>query len=249
MTDFSQLLRGIASRLPIPEPARSRILLEIATDVEDLFHHLVEDGMDEEKALAAVSEQFDLSDEALRELARIHSSPLSRSLDGLSGQARSTWERVVLGLVALFLIPGLLGGLLLQPTLFKDASVLVYVLVAILILGLGIGIWKSAALFGPGRSQPSVPRRGLRILPGLSLLLIAMGFAGIWVELYRSALAIRVTPGGALRFLVEWLYMASATMVVALSGGLLIGLIWFFLENRAGHLEEKAAALLLGPPA
>ena len=35
--------------------------------------------------------------------------PGNISLDGLSGQARSAWERVILGLVALFVIPGLLG--------------------------------------------------------------------------------------------------------------------------------------------
>jgi hypothetical protein len=249
MTDFAPLLRGIATRLPVSEPARSRILLEIATDVEDLFHHLTETGSDEDEAFAAVTEQFDLSDEALQELARIHSSPLSRSLDGLSGQARSPWERVVLGLVVLFVIPGLVGGLILQPRLFRDASVLVYGLVGLLILGLGVGVWKSAVLFGPAGNRTPVPRRGIRILPGLALLLFSLGFAGIWVELYRCALAIRANPVNPLRNLVEWLYMASATMVVALSGGLLVGLLWFFLENRAGHLEEKAAARILGPPA
>ena len=249
MNDFSSHLRHLATRLPVPEPARSRILLEIATDMEDLFHHLVDGGAGEDEAVRAVADQFDLSDEAIRELAQIHSSPVSCSLEGLSGQARSTWERVVLGLVALFVIPALLGGLFFQPGLFRDASPLAFGLVGFLVLGIGIGSWKALALFRPGPSPAPIPRRGLRSLPGLSLLILLLGFAGVWVELYRSALAIRGEPPQALRHIVEWLHLASATMVVALSGALLTALLWFFLENRAGHLEEKAAATLLEPPA
>lgn len=246
MNDFSPHLRQIAGRLPIQEPTRSRVLLEIASDMEDLFQHLLREGLETEEATAAVVEQFDLSDEALTELARIHGSPLNRSLDGLSGQARSTWERVVLGLVALFIIPGLVGGLVFQPTLILDASPVVYALVGLLLLGLGIGIWRVSGLFRPGHAPAPVSRKGIRTLPGLALLLLFLGASGIWVELYRAALGIRGTPTLALRYLVEWLHLASATLVVALSGALLLGLIWFFLETRATHLDERAAALLLG---
>ncbi len=249
MSDFSAQLRHISARLPIPEPARSRVLLEIATDMDDLFRHLVEGGMAPEVAEAEVAEHFDLSDDALRELSQIHNSAISCSFGKLSGQARSTWERVILGLVALFVSPPLLGAFFLQPTLLQDASLLVAGLVAILALGLGVGLWKAAVLFRPIQPRGPIPRRGLRSLPGITLLLLFLGFAGIWVELYRSALAIRITPQMALRYLVEWLHLASATMVVALSGALLTALLWFFLENRASHLEEKAAAAILEPTA
>jgi hypothetical protein len=244
MSGFAPHLRNLANRLSIPEPVRSRVLLEIATDMEDLFRHLVEGGMEEEEAAGSVVEQFDLSEDALRDLAEIHNSPISRSLEGISGQARTRWERVILGLVALFVTPILLGPVLFQPTLLEDASRLAFVLLGILVLGLGLGVWKAVALFRPGSRVP-IPRKGLRVLPGIALLLFALGFAGIWVELYRAALAIRSSPGMALRFLVEWLHMASATMVLALAGALLTALLWFFLENRCRYLEERAAAAIL----
>lgn len=249
MSDFSAHLRHISARLPIPEPARSRVLLEIATDMGDLYQHLADGGMTPGEAENVVVEQFDLSDEALRELSQIHNSTLSCSLEGLSGQARSKWERVILGLVALFVSPPLFGALFFQPTLLTDASLLAAGLLVVLALGFGIGLWKAAVLFRPNRRRRPIPRRGLRALPGLTLLLLFMGFAGIWVELYRSALAIRITPQMTLRHLVEWLHLASATMIVALSGALLTALLWFFLENRASHLEEKAAEAILEPPA
>ena len=62
----------------------------------------------------------------------------------------------------------------------------------------------------------------------------------------RAALRIQAAPGTALRHLVEWLHMASATLVVALSGALLTALVWFFLEARAADLDRGAAAHMLG---
>ncbi len=247
MSGFAERLRSIATRLPVPEPARSRILLEMATDMDDLFQHLVEKGMAEPEANRTVVQQFDLSDEALLELARVHASPLSCSLEGLSGQARSPWERVVLGLVALFVIVGL-GGLLLRTRVVLDASPVAYLLGIIILAGTALGIWKANHLFVGQKPGGPISRRGLRMLPGLSLILVGLGMVGVWVELYRSALVIRSEPGMAMVHLVRWLHLTSATLVVALSGALLTALFWFFLENRAAHLEEKAAAELLERP-
>ena len=129
MNDFSDCLRKLSARLPIPEPARSRVLLEMATDMDDLLRHHLDIGTGREEAVRIVEEQFELSDEALAELVQLHNSPLQRSLDGLSKQAGSSWERVVLALIALFVIPGLVT-LLLQPGLFGDASPLAWALVS-----------------------------------------------------------------------------------------------------------------------
>ena len=247
MSDFSSQIRQFSARLPIPEPARSRVLLEMATDMEDLLEHYLAKGMERKAALRNVEEHFDLSDEALKELVQVHTSPLQRSLEGLSGQIRSRWERGVLALVALFVILGLARQLV-HPPLYHTAGPLALLLLAILALGGGIGVWRAVSLFGPSSRNGGRPasRKGLQSLPFLSLLLLGLGFAGIWVELYRSALVIRRTPGMALRFLVEWLHMASATLVVALSGSLLVALLWFFLEARASQLDERAAASLMG---
>lgn len=244
MSDFSERLRGIAARLPVPEPARSRILLEISTDMEDLFAHLVEGGMPEAEAKGTVREKFDLPDETLQELAQVHATPLACSLEGLSGQARSTWERIILGLVALSVIVGL-GGLLLRTRVFLDASPVAYVMGGILLVGLGLGARYARRLFVAPDMVGPIPRGGLRMLPGLSVVLLGLGLAGVWVELYRSALVIRSEPEMSMVHLVHWLHLSSATLVVAFSGALLTALLWFFLENRAAHLEERAAAQIL----
>ena len=245
MSHFAIPLRTLAERLPIPEPARSRILLEMATDMEDLLQHYLERGRDRSEAIRAVEEQFHLSDEALKELVQVHTSPLQLSLEGFSSQLRSPWERGLLVLVGLFVAPGLLLHLL-QPAILRDASPLVFALLLVLVIALGMGGSRAVGLFRPGAETPGpIPRGGIRALPGLALLLLGLGFSGVWVELYRSVLAIRAGPGAAIGHLVRWLHMASATLVVALSGALLTGLLWFFLEARAASLEERAAASMM----
>lgn len=246
MMDFSPHLHALGARLPIPEPVRSRILMEMAADMEDLLQHCLDQGIPPDQARRTVEEQFELADEAIHELVRIHTSPVRTSLEGLSSQARSPWERALLGLVGLLVAAGLVTHLL-QPGLLADASLLAYLLLALLAAALGIGLWKAVALRGRGTpANGPAPRRGIRALPALAVLLLGTGFAGVWLELFRVALRIQASPPTALRLLVEWLHMASATLVVALSGAVLTALVWFFLETRAADLDRRAAHHLLG---
>lgn len=247
MNEFSGHLRDIAARLSIPEPARSRVLLEIATDMEDLLDHHLESGVGREEAISAVEEQFDLSEDALRDLVEVHSSSCRGPLERISQQAQSSWERGVLVVVAVFVAVGLVTQMV-QPGLFRAAGILTYVVLPVLALALGVGAWKGAALFRVGnRLRMPIPRGGIRSLVTLALLLVGTGFAGVWIQLYRAGLQIREVPRLALVHLVDWLYASSATLVVALSGAVLTGLLWFSLEARATALEERAAQTLIHP--
>ncbi len=75
---------------------------------------------------------------------------------------------------------------------------------------------------------------------------MAVAAVGLWVELYLSALRIRNAPGETLIHLVGWVHMASATLVIALSGALILGFLWFFLEFRTRRQELNAVADLFG---
>jgi hypothetical protein len=244
MSRFSKALSDAAHRLTVSEPARSRILLELAADMDDLNQVYLERGYSDKDALGEVLEQFDLSEEALRELARVHDTPLQRSLENLSGQVKGTWSRVLLGLLALSVAVGT-GPPLFQGQIYRDASVLVWALVPLLFIGLAIGVWKSYRLFFGGRSWAPELKNGLGYLLGLAGLQMALAFGGLWVELFRTAVRIRGAPGEVPIHLVGWIHSSAATLIVALTGAIILGSIWFFLVVRARQLEESAAARLL----
>ena len=72
MNRFAHVLKHAEDRLRAPEPARTRILLEMAADLEDGYRHYLERGLDEADAARRAEEAFSTSDETLRLLERVH---------------------------------------------------------------------------------------------------------------------------------------------------------------------------------
>lgn len=72
MSRFTSLLKRIDDRLKFPQPTKSRILLEIAADLEDLHLLYLERGLGEEEAAQLAEEKFDFSDKALQEFTHVH---------------------------------------------------------------------------------------------------------------------------------------------------------------------------------
>ena len=244
MSRFAQVLSDADARLMVPEPARSRILLEIAADMEDLHGAYLGKGLSEEDAEVAVRDHFDLSEEVLRELVRVHDTPLQRSLENLSGHARGAWPRLLMVTLALFVTVAS-GSLLFRGQLYKDASGLVWILMPLLALGLATAVGQAHRMYKAGHDWNPSLGSGLGRLLGLAVLIMVVATCGLWVELYLGALRIRAVPGEALIHLVGWLHMASATLVIALSGTLVLGFLWFFLDSRVRRQELAAVADLL----
>ncbi len=244
MSRFTQSLLDADARLNVPEPARSRILLELAADMEDLHREYLGRGLSADEADREVLEHFDLSDQALIELVQVHDSPLQRSLENLSGPVRGPWSRMLMVILALFVTVAS-GSLLFRGELYRDASGLVWILMPILGLGLVIAAGKGHRLFRGSDTWSPARRHSLLRLLGLAAAMIVVAGGGLWFELYRSALRIRAVPGEALIHLVGWLHMAAATLVIALSGALVLGFLWFFLEAQVRRQELAAAANLL----
>ena len=106
MSEFGSVLRSLSDRLDLPQPARSRVLIEVAADLADLEAVYAERGSTPEQAREQALERLDLSDEAIRELVRVHGSPLRRGLDRLGERGRRRWERLALAALLLFLLAG-----------------------------------------------------------------------------------------------------------------------------------------------
>lgn len=245
MSRFNELLLEADSRLGVAEPARSRILLELAADMDGLFEEVLARGVSEEEAEIQVAEHFDLSDETLRELLKVHDTPLQRSLGGFVGQVQGPGSRALILLLALFVVL-VSGTLLLRSELYRDASELVWVLLPLLALGVVWAGGRAATLLRPGdRWKRDLAGGSSRILT-LALFIPALAVAGLWVQLYISAVRIRGAPQEAMVLLVGWIHMASATLTVAISSALFLAFLWFLLESRARRMAERALAQLLG---
>jgi len=240
MNRFGDVLRDIDARLDLPQPARSRLLLEIAADLDQTYATLRERGVSAEDAHREAVDAFDLSSESLDQLARVHCGPVRRALDRLSADALPRWERLLLFIVILGVV---LAGSWWDrgDQLFRDAGPFAWPVVLVFAAALGVAAGLAYRLF----LKQDHRRRGLRRHADSMLVLVVLmaflGFAGSWFEVWRLAgEAIGGTTPVAV-FQMRWALLASALLQVSLGLALLSALAWFGLAGKVSRIERYEA--------
>jgi hypothetical protein len=243
VTSFVEVLRPLSARLPLPQPARTRVLLEIAADLEDMYRHYRASGLTEEEARLKAVNTFDLSEEALAELVRVHTSLFRRLLDRLSAQAQSRWERglllIVAGTLAFVCVQVVLRG-----ELVAVAGTQVWPTLICGLTGLTLGLVKFYSIHIKQDHELRRARRGLDAIAILAGAQVFLGFLAGWFSLYLTARRMTGDVEYAGAHLFNWLLSASALLSVSLMGALLTAMIWFALARRVAGIAEAEAALL-----
>lgn len=244
MKELGEILRDVSDRLDLPQPARSRVILEIAADLRDMEEEFVAGGMDPGQARRAAFERCDLSDEAIAELVRIHAPPYRRFLDRLSVQAKTRWERGLL-VFASAVVVLTAGGLAADADLFRAAGPVGWVGVLVVIPAVLFAAARLYSAFVVQNHDPVRLRRWLIALPGLAAYNLLLAAVGAWGGFYRVAWRVAADPDAFVGLLTRWLRSTSAASVVCLLGAILIAVLWFVLENKISRIEEAEAAALL----
>lgn len=233
MDRFGRVLRRVESRLRAPEPERSRILMEIAGDLEEMYRSYRDQGLDEDEARKETERWLAPSATALASLHSVHLPAFERLLDRLGGTARGRTELGLVALLSLAAVGSGLAGVLRSETVPATSPGLwsVAVLVA---LGIGVGAREGYALFV----------RGDRLGPGwrdrLGRVLACAGgsaLAGPLAAAIRLSLAVG-PAGGGIPSSAPWSELAAASGLAALglSGALLLALLWLLLRTRAASV-------------
>jgi hypothetical protein len=244
MNRFADLLREINCKLALPQPEKSRILLEVASDLEDMYELYRSRGLGEEEALAKTREKFDISDEALVELTRIHESTFRKLLGRLSEQAQTRWERGLL-IAALVFIGGFSGRQVFSSSFFRQASPFVWPLAAVSFAVLALAISETYRLYLKKDHDVKRLRSGLPWFLAMGVLSLATGWCGFVIELYRSTQMGIARADMLLPHLVEWGIRCSAMLIVSMLVALAAGLVWFVLADKVRRIEMAEAAWLL----
>jgi len=244
MSRFAGRLREISDKLDLPQPDKSHILLEIASDLDDMFQFYRGKGLGEEEAAKRAVEKLDLSDEALRELVEIHESGMRKLLGRISEQVRSRWERVLLAM-AVILIAAYSGRQVLSAQLYTQASRFVWPILIFALAALVITIWQVYRLFIKKDHDIRTLGVGLPWLLAAGAASLLVGLMGMMYEFHRSALMAIDEVDRSLVFLVETALRCSAMMMVGLVTAIAIGIVWFALMNKVRRIEIAEAAWLV----
>jgi len=244
MNEFGSVLRSLSDRLDLPQPARSRVLIEVAADLADLEAAYVQRGVSPEEARARAAERLDLSDETIRELVRVHGSRLRRGLDRLGETGRRRGERLALVALLVFLVAGT-RALLPSWGLLADAGRGLWVVSLVAIPGILLSITKGYALWGRDEYDPRKLRTGLDAILALGGLTAATGLTLWWFGLRTAAEASAQSPELGPAYLIAWLTGGSATVVVSFQLAILLGILWLLLAGRTARVERGEAEMLL----
>lgn len=246
MNRFARVLGEARDRLQIPEPSRTRVLLEMASDLEDSFRYHLSQGCDESEAARRAEEAFGTSEEAIKHLTRIHLSGFAGVQQRLSGQIGRPWERLLLLAILAFEILAAVK-IVSHDAFFMFFSPFLWPIAALALAALLLTVWKLHQIFFQGDSDVRQIRSGLGGLlffAGASLTVTACGFLFHLQRFFR--LNYEAAPESLFVNFAGWMATISFMMTLGLLLAMLTALSWFVLVNLAARSERREIEGLLG---
>lgn len=244
MNRFGSELRRVNAMLDLPQPARSRVILEISADMEDMYRHYVGRGIAEDDARRRTVAEFDLSPETVAGLAAVHDASFARFLARFSVRTRNLAEKaalafvlVVVALVAFRLAQS--GGMTADSGLWK------WPILAGTVAAVALGAVKWYRLFVVKAHNIRDVRRGIDAALYIALAQITVGFAGMYADLFVTWTWSSAEPASTVVYLAHWLHRSAALLSTALIAALASGLIWIVNSGKAASIEQYAAESIL----
>jgi len=237
MSRFNVFLHRTEGRLTLPPATKSMILVEIASDLEDLFQHYLRQGMSEEEAATRAEEKVDMSDEALVELVRIHADSRSWG-ERIVRRAQSFAERIAMALIVIFLVGGATLGT--EMRVFADVNGAILPIAVILVV-LVVSFLMQMMRFSKRGSARRL-RDGLSTPLFLGAASLVVGFVGSGIQLYRALMRMGHDPENNASLFSHAVLGSTATLSIAMLVALGAGVAWFVLASRLAQLEDEVAS-------
>jgi hypothetical protein len=244
MKVFQAELLQLADRLDLPEPARTRVLLEVIGDLEAAYRANLASGLDEQSARRRALEYCDLSDEALLELGAVHGTFLRQILLTIPEAARGFWEQALVTTLVVVLALAA-GAVVSTPGFWARGSVFVWPLSLLAVAAAATTLVRVYNLWIRQDHHPARLRSGHGLLLGLALAMAAWGALGFWFELAWAAAQMRLAADQGLSTTLGWLVRGSGLVTASLVAAVLTGLTWAALEHKAARCQRQALAALL----
>lgn len=256
MNRFSPLLRSINERLDLPQPGKSQILIEIATDMEDYYLALREKDVSEDEAENLVNEKFDFTDEALSELVSVHQTLFRKLFLGLTSQAQSRFEQTAL-LMTILLVAGLSGYITFTSEFILKSSLLVWPVITMTSAAVIFALIKSYTLYVKKDHNLRTVPKGLDVIlvsAGAILLLgnigyivelLQAGYHGIFLDSKMLTFTYVVEDQPSLNQVIDWFMKSASLVLTCLMSSIVLALFWYVLTGKVAEIEEAEASYLL----
>lgn len=241
MKRFAAILTKINEKLNLPQPLKSRILLEMAGDLDDLFNHYRSQGLDEIQAQQKAEEMLRADEETLSLLVQVHDSGFRKFLNRLSEQAQTRWERLCLFLVvAVSLI--LSGKEIFSFRFFTNTSHFIWPILLISLLLFILTLIKFYMLYIKKNHRITKLHSGSFTFLFLCGLCLLVGVGGFLIELYLAGSHV-ASSADSISAGIVWggIRVALITTIFGLVIFTFSSIAWFILRSRFKELMTKKA--------
>lgn len=259
MKQFKSLLQKINQELRLPQPEKSRILLEIAMDLEDTYAYYRERGHSEEEARVKAEEKIAFSQEAFTQIREVHKSPYVRWMNSFSERTRLRWEFILL-LISTLLVSWFTIKLIYETPFFKEASVMVIPSVLVFLTVLILFSVKFYQLFIKKDHRIKTLNTLMPLLLFLTAFNLFLGMFGYVYELFiysgkgfmvMSFLLITLTTNTPESFNIitqtaDAILKSSSIALFSIFVTLVSASLWFILNNKILKIHQAEASVLVG---
>lgn len=258
MNRFKKTLQEINQRLVLPQPLKSRVMLEMSADLNDAYEYFLKNGMNSVQAQKKAEEKFTLTDQSIEELAMMHQSFFRKLADNTSQYRLSIWEKVCV--TTILLILGYVSvNVLLSENFKMFGSVYNWPILGFTLGAIALFIYKSYLLYLKKDHQPLEIRRGLTALLIFGGLSFFTSFMGYFIDLYHLAdtpfiflnnlmlLTISTADGITVEFLrqiANWFSQTMAMIMFGMISTILCAVFWIILEHKVIKIEIAESSYL-----
>ena len=259
MDPFKTLLININNKLELPQPTKSRIILEISADLNDAYQSLKSQGMGENEAIEAAKQKFNLDKQSLNDLIQVHQTSFRRWFDHLSTQAQSWWERVILICILAFII--ISGGVtIMKLPIVEQASPFVWIIIVLALMASAVFLQKIYQIYIKKDHRLSSVKKGVPFLLFISGFSLVSCMWGYYWQLYnfkayghiletKMIYLLHTTDSTfptVFRELINWMIESSTFVMIGMIAAIVFALMWYVLMIKISKIEEAEAAVLLG---
>ena len=244
MNAFSSILKPLYDKLDLPQPEKSRVIIEVAADMEDTYQSYLEQGFSEEKSIDLTKTHFQFDETSIKELNQIHQTGFQKLLLKLSDQARSWWERAALIFILIFIVQ-FSGQFILTKSFLLETSRFVWPILGIGMIMMILALAKFYEVFIKRKSLTIHLRSNLFFILFLGGTGLIVGLYGFLYETFRALNECLYHLDDTFSIMVHWLYQSSAMAITGFWVFIISAILWFILNNRIIRLEIAETNCLL----
>lgn len=238
MTRFAHVLLKAEHTLRAPEPQRTRVLQELAQDLDDLFGELRAGGLTEAEAVRRAESLLAPSPAAIDSLGRVHAPLYVRLAERYSPGSAHVVERALLSIIVVLALLFATWGLV-STSAFASPSPalwLLQLLVAAAAWHGGAVVLQASGSVGALCGSEATTSHMTALL-WLATLACVIGVTGAAFELWQMAAVAQSADAGVAE-LIAYVGRAAEVLTFALTLMLTTLVVWFAAYRRVRRSAE-----------